>query len=284
AAKYYTGFQFGHRQVIDYFRRHADEYDLQLLTTRKSNQPDVFLRFYDGVHQPPRSDIMPPYEHAERMRVGSAESYEHYQPPGRPRLFAVLPEEVPLFADAEIKERVVAPDGSAAFIIVAATALKDFVSTWQIGGPLPADDQSAPPDWTPDAPPASKRWRLYESPGAGVGLNDFFTQNAEDACAWAVNFVTSEVERDIVVHAGFDDRGEVWINGAHVPLRASSDDPERSLVDAESGAARLRAGSNSVVVRTCETIGDWRFYFRLANPDGSPIAGLAWAYGPQLGP
>ena len=28
SAKYYTGFQYGHRQVVEYFRDHYDEYDL----------------------------------------------------------------------------------------------------------------------------------------------------------------------------------------------------------------------------------------------------------------
>jgi len=283
SAKYYTGFQYGHRQVVDYFRTHYDDYDLQLLTTRKSNQPDVFLRFYDGLHQPPRTDIMPPFEHRPDMLAGSAEAYEHFQPPGRRLLFAVLPEEVPLFADAEVKERVIAPDGSAAFAIVSASRLKDFVSSWQVMGLLPDDDRSPPPAWTPDEPPpaaAARRWQLYDKPAAGVALNDFFTQNAEDACAWAVNFVSTDSERDVRVFAGFDDRGEVFVNRRRIRLEPAGS-VETDLVDSQTGTTHLVAGRNTIAVRSCETIADWRFYFRLENLDGTPVEGLTWAYGPR---
>ena len=276
SAKEYTGFQFGHHQVLDYFLAHFDEYDLMLLTTRKSNQPDIFLRFYDGLHQPPRTDVMPPYEHREKMLVGTAEAYEHYQPPGKHMLFAVLPEEVPLFADAEIKERIIAPDGSAAFVILAASHLKDFVSTWMVTGLLPANDRSPPPTWTPDALPATG-WRFYSKPAAGVGLNDFFVENAEYACAWAVNFVSVDGERDLRVLAGFDDVGEVFVNGQGVALRPT-ENPEASLVDSLSGTLHLHAGRNAIAVRSCETVADWRFYFRLENLDGTPVEGLRWEY------
>jgi 4-amino-4-deoxy-L-arabinose transferase-like glycosyltransferase len=286
SAKYYTGFQYGHRQVVDYFREHYDEYDRLLLTTRLSNQPEVFLRFYDGLREPPEPGRAPPFAAREKMVVGTAEAYEHYQPPGRHMLFAVLPEEVPLFADGEVKERVIAPDGSAAFVLVAASRLKDFVSTWQVKGLLPEHDRSRPPTWTPEDPPsgaALQHWRLYSKPTAGVGLNDLFMPNAEHACAWALNFVTSESERELRVFAGFDDRGEVWVNGEQVRLE-STDNEERSLVDSQTGIVHLQPGRNTIAVRACETIADWRFYFRLENLDGTPVDGLQWEYGPRTEP
>lgn len=283
SAKHYTGFQYGHREVVEYFRRHYDEYPLLLLTTRLSNQPEVFLRFYDGLREPPDPARVPPFAQRQRMVVGNPEMYQHYQPsPGR-MLFAVLPEEVPLFADAEVQERVIAPDGSAAFVLVTASALKEFVSTWMVTGLLPAGDRSPPPRWTPDDPPrgtARARWRLYDRPQAGVGLNDFFVPNAEHACAWAVNFVTTDEARDVRVFAGFDDTGEVWINGQRIALRRTPD-PDASLVDSETGTARLQAGRNTIAVRSCETVADWKFYFRLVNADGTPAEGLQWEYGPR---
>jgi 4-amino-4-deoxy-L-arabinose transferase-like glycosyltransferase len=284
SAKEYTGFQFGHRQVVEYFRRHYDEYDFLLLTTRKSNQPDIFLRFYDGLRQPQRLDIMPPFEHRDKMAVGNAAAYAYYES-GRRMLLAVLPEEVPLFADGDVRERILAPDGSAAFVLVAASRLKDFVSAWQVAGPLPENDRSRPPTWEPDAQPQhfdSVRWRLYRKPAAAVALNDFFMQNAENACAWAVNFVSTESPRDLRVFAGFDDRGEVWVNGRRVALQRTRN-PEASLVDAESGRMRLETGRNTIAVRSCETVADWRFFLRLENLDGTPVDGLQWEYGPRAG-
>jgi 4-amino-4-deoxy-L-arabinose transferase-like glycosyltransferase len=287
SAKEYTGFQFGHRRVLEVFRERYDDFDLELLTTRRSNQPDIFLRFYDGLRQPPRPDQAPPFERREKMVASSAEARDHYVTPGRRILFAVLPEEVPLFADPQIIERVIAPDGSAAFVLVAATRLKDFVSTWRVGGLLPEHDSSPPPSWTPenapDEDPPGVSWRLHDQLFAGVGLNDFFTPNAEHACAWAVNFVTSDSPRELRVFAGFDDTGEVWVNGARAALQPVVD-PDHTLVDALTGRIRLEAGRNTIAVRSCEDIGDWRFYFRLENLDGTPAEGLTWAYGPARWP
>lgn len=283
SAKEYTGFQFGHRRVLEVFRQRYDDVDLEVLTTRRSNQPDIFLRFYDGLQQPERPDQAPPFEHREKMLAGNPESRALFQPAGRRILFAVLPEEVALFADGQEVERVIAPDGSAAFVLVSATRLKDFVSTWRVGGMYPQDDRSPPPTWTPenapDEDPPGVQWRLHDQPFAGVGLNDFFTTNAEHACAWAVNFVTTDVDRDLRVFVGFDDTGEVWVNGARVPLRQVPE-PDRSLVDSRRGQIHLAAGRNAIAVRSCEDVADWRFYFRLENLDGTPVEGLTWAYGP----
>ncbi|MFN8643482.1 MAG: hypothetical protein U0802_18140, partial [Candidatus Binatia bacterium] len=127
------------------------------------------------------------------------------------------------------------------------------------------------------------QWRLHDLPFAGVGLNDFFAPNADHACAWAVNFVTTDVDRDLRVFAGFDDTGEVWLNGRRVALQPAVD-PEHTLVDARTGRLHLDAGRNAIAVRACEDIGDWRFYFRLENLDGTPVEGLRWTYGPARWP
>ncbi len=278
SAKEYTGFQFGHRRVLEVFKERYDDFDLELLTTRRSNQPDVFLRFYDGLQQPMRPDQVPPFEHRDKMIASSPEARDHYVTPGRRILFAVLPEEVPLFADPHVIERVFAPDGSAAFVLVAATRLKDFVSTWRVGGLFPEGDTSPPPTWTPeDAPdedPPGIQWRLHDQLFAGVGLNDFFVPNADHACAWAMNFVTTDVDRDLRVFVGFDDTGEVWVNGARVTLKPVAD-PDHTLVDALTGELHLNAGRNAIAVRACEDTGDWRFYFRLENLDRTPVEGLS---------
>ena len=159
-------------RCVDYFRAHYDEYDVLVLTTRKSNQPDVFLRFYDGLRAAAadrrHAAVRAPREDARRQRrvVRSTTS-----PPGRRMLFAVLPEEVPLFADAEVKERVIAPDGSAAFVLVGRRSrLKDFVSTWRVAGlsargrPVAAARRG--PRSTRRTASGAARWRTYDKPAA----------------------------------------------------------------------------------------------------------------------
>jgi 4-amino-4-deoxy-L-arabinose transferase-like glycosyltransferase len=279
AAKEYTGFQFGQRQVAEYFIQHYDEYDELILTQRRSNQADIFLRFYDGLAQPARSGIMPPFEHRERMRVGWPDALEQYRE-GRRLLFAARADEVALFENPEIKERIIAPDGSAAFVLVAANSVKGFIHTWQVIGPFEPGEQRTPPDFDPAAPGSGRgqrRWQTYDKPVVSVGLNDFFSIDRDNACAWAVNVAQVESEREVRVWAGFDDRGEVWINGKRLPLR-NSEYADEWLADSRTSPARLRAGRNTVAVRTCEDTGDWRFYFRIAAPDGHPLTDIRWEY------
>jgi hypothetical protein len=110
------------------------------------------------------------------------------------------------------------------------------------------------------------------------GLNDFFSIDRDNACAWAVNVARVETDQDARVWAGFDDRGEVWINGKRLPLR-NSQYADEWLADSRTSSVRLRAGRNTVAIRTCEDTGDWRFYFRMAAPEGRALTGIRWEYG-----
>jgi 4-amino-4-deoxy-L-arabinose transferase-like glycosyltransferase len=279
SAQLYTGFQFGNGQVVRYFTAHGDQYETMVLTLRKSNQTDVFLRFYDGLARPPRPDVMPPFEHAPNMRVGWPDALDQYW--GQRILFGIRPEEVAVLRDPKVLGRIVAPDGSAAFVLAEAAAVKDFVHTWRVAGPFSPDEPAVPPDVDPDSVrgtgPDGRGWRLYRKRTASVGLNDFFSVDADDSCAWAVNFVYSDSPRQVKLWAGFDDDGEVWVNGESVALHFRGED-EDALADAWTGNLALRAGRNAVLVRTCDERGDWRFYFRLSAPDGSALDDLSWEY------
>jgi hypothetical protein len=65
-----------------------------------------------------------------------------------------------------------------------------------------------------------------------------------DTCAWALNFVASATARRAMVSAGFDDDGDVWVNGAPLDL-TRRDENEDALADAASAEIELRAGRNS---------------------------------------
>ena len=279
AAKFYTGFQFGNAEVAQYFMAHADEYESMVLTLRKSNQPDVFLRYFDGLARPPRTDILPPFEHAGNMRAGWPDALDQYR--GQTILFGLLPEEVALLDSPRVLDRILAPDGSVAFVLAEGERLKDFVHTWRVAGPFTPDEVGPPPEVDPESMsgtgPGGRRWRHYRKRFASVGLNDVFSMDADDTCAWAVNFVHSNEARRVTVWAGFDDEGKVWLNGEQVALSPRGE-VEDALADASSGDVELRAGRNTVAVWTCDQRGDWRFYFRLAFPDGGPIPDLSWEF------
>jgi 4-amino-4-deoxy-L-arabinose transferase-like glycosyltransferase len=280
SAKSYTGFQFGHRDVVRYFLEHQDEYDQFFLSPHQNNQPQSFLLFYSAytpekLHQGGLGAM----QRDLRMRVSSPEDLGAYGY-GRRRLWAVTPEELRLFADYEEKERIIAPDGTAAFVLVDVRRPKSFVHQWRIAGPY--EIGASPPLPSPeDAAPhrgdyAGRPWRSYGLPQAAVRLNDYFHRNADNACAWAVAWVDTDLERPVGVFTGFDDKGEVWINGERVLLhpRGSRHD---TIVDTEVGESHLRAGRNFVAVKSCEIRDDWKFYFRLGTPDGAEIEALRWS-------
>lgn len=283
SAKYYTGFQYGHREVIDYFRAHADQYDLMVLTAHRSNQAHIFPLFYTKF--PPRlfqEDHEGALRRTIKMQVGWLKEMERFEQYDR-LLFAVTEDELEDLTDYEERARVAAPDGSTAFVLIDVFPGRSFISTWIVGGPYPIDDDSPPPASDPEDPlpeaATGSGWRVVASDEPEVDLNNLFTPDADEACAWAVNAVYVPVGRTVRVRAGFDDAGQVWINGERLELELQPR-PDAPLVDPHVGEAQLVAGRNIVAVRSCEVYGDWYFYLNFLEADGKPVQGLEWEVSP----
>jgi 4-amino-4-deoxy-L-arabinose transferase-like glycosyltransferase len=278
AAKYYTGFQYGHREVIDHFRANYDEYDELIITTHMSNQPEAFLRFFAGLHEPPR-DIPPLFEMPAKMNRGAPEELHLYKPIRQ--LFALIPDDLKYLAAYRSLGEVTAPDGTPAFLYVDQVEPKSFVYTWELLGPFAPDRIPPVPDFDPAQPPRQgpqgNLWIHHDAPTADVRLGSRFGADIDDACAWAVNFAHSDEDREVRVLAGFDDSGEIWINGARVPLQDRVP-PHVGWMDTLEGVLPLQAGRNSVAVKTCDGEGTWRFYFRLAGDDERAPPGIEWEY------
>jgi hypothetical protein len=279
AAKYYTGFQYGHREVIDYFRAHQDEYDLMVLTAHRSNQAHIFPLFY-GKFPPAlfQQDHEGALRRHAKMQIGWLKEMERFEQYDR-LLFAVTDDELADLTDYDERARIIAPDGTPAFVLIDILPGRSFVRTWVIGGPYPIDDDSPPPAPEPDDPlPTShpgSGWRTVYSDDATIDLNNLFAPDVDEACAWAVNAVHSPIDRTIRIRAGFDDIGQVWINGERLALEHRHR-PDAPLVDPHVGEARLRAGRNIVAVRSCEIWGDWYFYLHFTERSGQPVQGLTW--------
>ncbi len=277
-AKHFTGFQYGHQRVVEYFLEHYDEYDRFLLSTTLSNQPEIFLRLFAGMKQPPTAGT-PPFEMPAKMDRGTPNELHLYK--GDRLLFAVVPKDLLFLADYDVLERVVAPDGTTAFLITEVREAKDFVHAWMVAGPYPVEDMPPLPDYEPAAPPATApgggQWQRYQLRRAAVTLDHLFGGTNDDSCAWALNFVHSRVDQTVNVFAGFDDAGEIWVNGERIPL-SDEDNPFQTWVDTSNGRIDLRAGRNSIAVKTCDIAGAWRFYFRLAGNDGRKVPGIDWEY------
>jgi hypothetical protein len=181
--------------------------------------------------------------------------------------------------DYDERARVIAPDGTPAFVLIDIFPGRSFVRSWVVAGPYPIDDDSPPPVSDPEDPlPAShpgSGWRTVYSDESEVDLNNIFAADADEACAWAVNAVYSPVGRTVRVRAGFDDVGQVWLNGERVELD-SPHRPDAPLVDPQVGEAQLLPGRNVVAVRSCEIWGDWYFYLHFTERNGQPVQGLEW--------
>lgn len=280
SARHFTGFQYGHREVVDYFLAHYDDYDRMILTTSLSNQPEMFLRLFAGLRWPP-TDAAPPFERPAKIDRGTIHELHLYEP-GKRLLFAVVPRDLLYLADYEVLEVIRAPDGSAAFLIVDVREAKDFVHVWMMAGPYPINETPHLPAYEPETPPqrapGGRRWQRYQVRRAPVHLDLLYGNEVDDACAWAINFVHSESTQSVWVYAGFDDLGEVWINGEPIALE-DRDNPFHSWEDTAVGRAELREGRNQIAVKTCDISGGWTFYFRLAGDDGLHAPGIDWEYG-----
>ncbi len=278
SAETYLGFQYGHEQVVDYFLRHYDEYDRLILTTSLSNQPEVFLRLFAGMKQPPSPEA-PPFEMPPKLNRGAPTDMSLYRDDRL--LFAAVPRDLLYFADYDIVDKVTAPDGTAAFLLVDLRQAKDFAYVWMVAGPYPATDTPAVPDYDPASPPAAApggtAWQRYQQRAAAVTLDVLYGEDLDASCAWAINFVHSPIDQRVQVLAGFDDTGEIWVNDQQIELR-DDDNAFATWVDTSIGAADLRAGRNKIAVKTCDEDGGWRFYFRLAGDDGRRVEGIDWEY------
>jgi 4-amino-4-deoxy-L-arabinose transferase-like glycosyltransferase len=278
SAKYYTGFQYGHREVIEYFLAHGEEYDQMVLTAHLSNQAHIFPLFY-GKFPPARfqRDGIEALRRDAKMQVGWVKEIDRFDQYSR-LLFAVTEDEIDQLPNHEVKREVIAPDGTPALVLVAFSPGEAFVRSWLVAGPFAGDDSRPPPVSDPEAPaPSDEIWRRFHTEEAAVDLNDFFVPDLDEACAWAVNFVHSRDDRAINVRAGFDDSGDVWINGQRVQLELDrrTDAP---LADALAGRAHLRRGRNVVAVHSCDLFGDWYFYLHLTDTEGRTLRGLSWEF------
>lgn len=277
SAKSYTGFQFGHRQVVDYFRAHRDDYDLLALQAYLNNQPQAFLLFYDAF--PPailQTEGLGVLHARTKMTFGDPDELDFYQ--SQPRvLFAVTNDQISLFADFTIRETITAPDGSVAYQLVDVRALKDFVHTWWLSDSFPAAEPLPVPTFDPDTPgeddPAVRGWARYTPARAVMHLGQVLPPAGDDRCAWAVVFVNSDREQLVRVLTGFHERGGVWVNEARVALHQR---PIEAVADTAAGVTRLRAGRNVVAVQSCSADWEWRFTFRLSDTAGRPLTDVSW--------
>lgn len=281
SAPTYGGFQYGYREVIQYMESQRSAYDRLMLTATEVNQPHIFVLFYRR---------MDPRDWVTRRQLGYSivdpADFAAYSPQQRV-LFALRPKDLQYFSRYEVKKEVIAPGGQRPFVVAEILERKRFVDQWlalglfdnrdKVGERSEAIDPRVPTRIPATVVSGPARWRPVVQRSVRVDLNRFFhgaswsdPRNPEWVCAYTASTVISPRETDVIVEiAGSDDPVRVWLDGRPLaPGQLMLGDQTRRL------AAHLRAGPNLLLVKSCETIGDWWFTVRITDADGNDLRDL----------
>jgi hypothetical protein len=113
-------------------------------------------------------------------------------------------------------------------------------------------------------------------------VNDVLGKLTEDAVAYAVAYVTAPEEmKDLQLRVGSDDQCAVWLNGKEVirstEARAIGKDQNRAE------GVTLARGTNVIVFKVVNEIGDWAGCARFTDRDGKPVTGITLGLTPSAG-
>ena len=106
-----------------------------VLTAHRSNQAHIFPLFYtEFPSQLFAEDPDGALRRTMKMQVGWLKEMERFEQYDR-LLFAVTEDELDDAVDYEERARVIAPDGTAAFVLIDVFPGRSFIRSWIIGGP-----------------------------------------------------------------------------------------------------------------------------------------------------
>ena len=90
-------------------------------------------------------------------------------------------------------------------------------------------------------------------------------------CAYAYCEVISPVPVAAQLRVGTNDMGAVWFNGTNI----LSQNTERSAtLDDDILSVQLQKGKNRILLKVCNTGGNWGLYLRITDKDGNDLQDL----------
>ena len=106
-----------------------------------------------------------------------------------------------------------------------------------------------------------------------VDFNRIFMPN-DDAVAYALVYIYSDKTREVLFKTGSDDTITIWLNDEEVLEKEVYRAP---LCDEDITEASLKKGKNKVLIKVCESYGEWGFFFRVTDLEDNPIKDLKFS-------
>ena len=283
SAPTYGGFQYGYRDSIHFMEPLRSQYDLMMITATEVNQPQIFPLFYNAVDPLPfikTRDI--------GYLIADPAFYSEYSI-SKPILYQLRPTDLAYFNDYTIKKEIVAPGGQKEFVIAEVRTRKNFLNKWLGLGLFENENGEGVKADFIDVHAISKNryksafgdayWRPIPQRNVRVDLNSFYASadprhpgNPELVCAYTLTAVRSPSAQHVFLElSGSGDTGQVWLNGQLLTPWALN-----------IGAAPVRkeislgAGNNLLIVKSCESIGDWYFTARITDAEGHDASGISF--------
>jgi hypothetical protein len=191
---------------------------------------------------------------------------------------------MPFYRIAPVDPSCPAAAGQAPFAATNGDGRHTYLTNWLTLGPFDSPGGSgvqrdfidvAALGTDPHGAAAGQHWTPIPARDAFIDLGDFYAQPAqgrrpEGVCAYTATSIESpDARRAFLELAGSGDPLAVWLNGAGLtpsPLTAGYDSMRRPI--------DLRAGTNLLVVKSCQDVGAWYFIARVADAQGGDVPGL----------
>jgi hypothetical protein len=157
-------------------------------------------------------------------------------------------------------------------------AARRFIGRWNLVGPFDAPDMTSLPLVYPPETEIilgktysgkgglTVAWKKADTESGGMmRLLDLFQPN-EQAIVYGLAYVHSPEDRSSHILLGSDDGVRVWLNDA---LVHSNPAYRGAYPDQDKVKVALKKGWNKVLVKVLQGAGDWGFYLRFVDPDGT---------------
>jgi len=186
----------------------------------------------------------------------------------------------PAVGDSRLRFQVMAGDAEMASLVC------PYVRSprWAAVGPFLTETRRAhgppfAPEWTLDADTGFAadgrvvKWTAVPEHALRMGGVDFIALYGltENAAAYALTYLRSEIAQPVELRFGSDDTLTVWLNGERLFSAETYrwSEPDQNIIP-----ARLRAGVNTLLVKVGQDRDPWNFILRITGPNGARVAGL----------